>query len=157
VKLVGENEVVAAGGERRLTSTANRASDAFVTEFTRKYSALAARSPVYAQLRNLIDLAIAAAYVQQEDFYAKAKWPMEFFGSEQAFAVETYSVPKTVETAVNAIWKGSRLVTPVGGGVTIHPTMALQSDNLLPDEKGQVDKLRQDTQLKLAEGQWWWD
>ncbi len=157
VKLVGEDEVVTAAGQRKVASRANKASQAFVTEFTKKYSILADRSPVYAQLRNLIDLAIAAAYIHQEDLYAKANWPMELFGNEQAFAVETYSIPKTVETAVNAIWKGRRLITPVGGGVTIHPALALQSDNLLPDQRGKVDKLRQQTKIKLAKGQWWWD
>jgi len=157
VKLVGEDEVVTAAGQRKVASRANKASQAFVTEFTKKYSTLADRSPVYAELRNLIDLAIAAAYIHQEDLYGKANWPMELFGNEQAFAVETYNVPKTVETAVNAIWKGRRLMTPVGGGVTIHPVLALQSDNLLSDQRGKVDKLRQQTKIKLAKGQWWWD
>lgn len=157
VKLVGEDEVVTAAGQRKVASRANKASQAFVTEFTKKYSALAGRSPVYAELRNLIDLAIAAAYIHQEDLYGKAKWPMELFGNEKAFAVERYNIPKTVETAVNAIWKGRRLMTPVGGGVTIHPALALQSDNLLSDQRGKVDKLRQQTKIKLAKGQWWWD
>ena len=157
VKLVGEDEVVTAGGQRKEASRSNPASQAFVTEFTTKYSALADRSPVYAELRNLVDLAVAAAYIQQEDLYGKAKWPMELLGDERAFAVETYNIPKTVETAVNAIWKGRRLMTPVGGGVAIHPALALQSGNLLPDQRGKVDKLHQETKLKLAEGQWWWD
>jgi hypothetical protein len=157
VKLIGEAEVVTAGGQRKAASSANKASQAFVTEFTRKYAALASRSPVYAELRNLIDLSIAAAYIHQEDLYHRANWQMELFGSEKAFPVQRYSVPKTVETAVNAIWKGRRLMTPVGGGVTIHPALALQSDNLLPDERGKVNELRQKTKLELAEGQWWWD
>jgi hypothetical protein len=157
VKLVGEDEVVTSGGQRKDASRSNPASQAFVTEFTEKYSRLADRSPVYAELRNLIDLAVAAAYIQQEDFYGKAKWPMDLFGDERALAVETYNVPKTVETAVNAIWKGRRLMTPVGGGVEIHPALALKPDNLQPDQRGQVEKLRQQTELKLAEGQWWWD
>jgi hypothetical protein len=157
VKVVGEDEVVMPGGQRHAASRSNKASQAFVTDFTRKYASLAARSPVYAELRNLIDLAIAAAYIHQEDFYGKAHWPMELFGNEQAFSVETYPAPKMVETAVNAVWKGRRLMTPVGGGVTIHPALALQSDNVLADQRGKVDKLRQETKLKLAKGQWWWD
>jgi hypothetical protein len=157
VKLVGEDEVVTSGGQRKEASRSNPASQAFVVEFTKRYSELADRSPVYAELRNLIDLAVAAAYIQQEDFYGKAKWPMELLGDERALAVETYNIPKTVETAVNAIWKGRRLMTPVGGGVAIHPALALQSDNLLPDQRGKVDKLHQETKIKLAEGQWWWD
>lgn len=157
VKLVGENELVSSGGQRQITGGFNRASQAFVTGFTKLYPELAERSPVYADLRNLIDVAIAAAFIQQQDFYGKAGWKFEFFGDEKAFSVENYEIPKTVETVVNAIWKGNRLLTPVGGGVQIQPAKALESDQLLSDEKGKVAKLRQETKINLAKGQWWWD
>jgi hypothetical protein len=157
VKLVGENELVTNSGQRRASGGFNKASQAFVTGFTKLYPELADRSPVYADLRNLIDVAIAAAFIQEQDYYGKAGWKMEFFGDEAAFAVENYDIPKTVETVVNAVWKGSRLLTPVGGGVQIEAQKALESDHRLADEKGKVAKLRQDTKINLAKGQWWWD
>lgn len=157
VKLVGEDEVVSAQGQRQASSRADAASQAFVTGFTKKYAELAERSPVYAELRNLVDLAVAAAYIQQEDLCGKAGWAMELFGSEKQFAVETCPAPKRVETAVNAIWKGNRLMTPIGGGVDIQAARALSSENRLADERGQVAKLREETKLNLAPGQWWWD
>ena len=157
VKLVGEDEMVTADGERKAASRANAASQAFVASFTKKYSELAERSPVYAELRNLVDLAVAAAYMQQEDYYGKAGWEMGLFGDEKAFAVQTYHAPVKVGTAVNAIWRGRSLMTPVGGGVTIHAEMALAPENLLEDKDGKLAKSRQETKLDLAEGQWWWD
>jgi len=158
VKLVGENELVTGNGERRAAAgRGSKASHDFVVSFTSRYSDLAERSPVYAELRNLIDLAVAAAYIQDQGYYEKTGWKMPFFGSEQEFPVETYSIPKTVETAVNAIWKGHSLMTPIGGGVTIQPTEALKEDNLRPDKKGKVSKLREGVKLNLPKGQWWWD
>ena len=157
VKLVGENEVVTAGGQREASALTNRASQAFVDGFTKKYSELAERSPVYAELRNVIDVAVAAAFIQQQDYYGKAGWKMSLLGDERSFAVETLTAPETVATAVNAIWKGRRLMTPVGGGVTIQPARALDSDNLLADENEKVAKARAETKIELAEGQWWWD
>jgi hypothetical protein len=158
VKLVGEDEVVTAGGERRASAgRGNKASRAFVNAFTKKYAELAERSPVYAELRNLIDLSIAAAYIQQEGYCVKADWKMELFASEQAFPVETFDIPKTVESAANAIFKGNTLGTPVGGGVQIEATNALESENILKDEKGKVSKLHQTVKPNLAKGQWWWD
>ena len=121
VKLVGENEVVGEEGQRKSAGRTDAASQTFVKSFTAKYSELAERSPVYAQLRNLIDLSIAAAYIRHEGFYGKAEWKMDLFGDEQRFAVETYDMPKQVAPAINAIWKGSRLMTPIGGGVAIQP------------------------------------
>jgi hypothetical protein len=158
VKLVGADEVVTAGGERRASiSRANKASKAFVNAFTKKYPELAERSPIYAELRNVIDLSIAAAYIQQQDYCGKAGWKMELFGSERAFPVEAYDIPKTVESAVNAIWQGNTLGTPVGGGVQIQAAMAIESDKILSDEKGKVTKLHESVKPNLAKGQWWWD
>ena len=54
---------------------------------------LAEHEPVYAQLRNLIDMSIAAAFIQQNDYYGQAGWNMEVFGDEAAFPVETYNAP----------------------------------------------------------------
>lgn len=157
VKVVGEDELVGSGGQRQASGAVNQASQAFVTAFTQKYAELAERSPVFADLRNLIDLAVAAAYIQKADFYGKAGWNMPIFGDETKFAVRTYQAPKHVASAVNAIWKGYRLMTPIGGGVSINAAKALESGNLLPDEASRVARTRQEIRLELAEGQWWWD
>jgi hypothetical protein len=157
VKLVGEDEVVTGSGERKAAARSSKASQAFVKSFTHKYPELAERSPVYAELRNLIDLAIAAACIQKQGYREKAGWKMEFFGSEKDYPVETYDIPKTAESAVNVIARGNTISFPVGGGVTIRPTEAIEHENLLPDDKGKVSKLREGTKVNLAKGQWWWD
>jgi len=82
---------------------------------------------------------------------------MKFFGDEQAYSIETYDIPKTVESAVNAIWRGQTLMTPIGGGVQIQPAQAIVSDRLLSDEKGKVGKVYETVKPDLAKGQWWWD
>ena len=157
VKLIGEDELVSTQGGRTSAGRQSKASRLFVTSFTKKYPELAERSPVYAELRNLIDLAVAAAYVQQEDFYTKAGWSMEFLGNEKAFPVRTFNAPRQVPPALGIKEKGAHLMTPIGGGVQIQPTQALQSSNLLPDEKGKVAEARQEVKPQLAKGQWWWD
>ncbi|HEY4759730.1 MAG TPA: DUF1598 domain-containing protein, partial [Thermoguttaceae bacterium] len=47
VKLVGENELVSSAGQRQISGGFNKASQAFVTGFTKLYPELAARSPIY--------------------------------------------------------------------------------------------------------------
>jgi hypothetical protein len=158
VKLIGEDEMVTADGQRHQADRGSKASHEFVASFTRKYSELAERSPVYAELRNLIDLSIAAAFIREQDYVLKAGWKMAFFGDESAFPVEVYNVPQTVETAVNALWRGHTLVTPVGGGVNIEAEQALNPNNVLSDDKGTVAKHREGNSVpELAPGQWWWD
>lgn len=157
VKCVGEDELVGSDGHRQAVGRGDRASQAFVSSFTKVYSELADKSPVYAELRNLIDLSVAAAYMQRENLYNKAGWKMEVLSDEKVIPCETFNAPKQVATAVNAIWKGRQLLTPVGGGVQIEALQALTPDNRLSDKDGKVAKIREQTKVELAKGQWWWD
>ena len=158
VKLVGENEFVGANGQRTKSGSSSRASTAFTSSFTKFYGEIARRSPVYAQLRDVIDMAVAAAFIQHEGYYAKAGWDMQLFGDESRFPVEVYHAPSKVDTVVTSIWKGNRLMTPVAGGVHVEAAMALKLENLLKDNEGKVEKARQATKLDhLEAGQWWWD
>jgi Protein of unknown function (DUF1598) len=158
VKLVGEDEVVSKDGKRSKSSRVNRASDSFVKAFTKVYPKLAEQAPVYAQLRNCIDLAVAAAFIQNQDYYELAKWKPAVFSDEKAFPVETLNAPQQVESAVNGIWKGNTLATPIGGGVQMRPTEAVESTNLLEDKGAKVKETRTAIDLsKLAPDQWWWD
>lgn len=158
VKLVGEDEVVGTNGQRTAQGHSGRASQMFTHGFTQKYPELSRRKPIYAQLRNLVDMSIAAAHILREDYYGKAGWNMEVFGDENLFPVEVYQVPAEVDTVVTSAWKGSRLVTPVGGGVRIEAPQALEPTNVLADEGGKVNQARHETVLDgLQPGQWWWD
>jgi hypothetical protein len=158
VELVSADELVRADGTRQTSGKVDGASQQFVESFTRRYEQLAHRVPVYAQLRNLIDMVIATAFIQQQDFYGQAGWSMEVFGNEQLMPVEVYAAPKQVDTAVNAIWKGNVLMTPIGGGVHINPRKAISAEHIQPDEDGSLADARERVAIKnLTEGQWWWD
>jgi len=156
VKLCGADEVVMPDGRRLDANRADGASRTFTQTFTNKYPEIAARNPVYAQLRTLIDLAVVAAYMQEHDAYGKAQWSAETLRDEQAYSIERLETPREVETAINAVWRGSKLITPIGGGVTMHPRMALNSPNLLLDDTGEVAATRAAAK-DLPAGRWWWD
>ena len=79
VELVGENERVA-GGRRAASGRVNKASQAFCKDFTDKFVAIAQRVRIYAEMRQLFDVAIAAAYIQEQDFYGQANWEMAGVG-----------------------------------------------------------------------------
>jgi hypothetical protein len=158
VKLIGVDELVRADGTRVASGKVDKASKTFTETFTREYEELAKRVPVYGQLRNLINMSIAAAYIQQQDFYGKASWDMSTFASEKLLPCDTYLPPSKVDTAVNAIWKNNTLMTPIGGGVNIQPTQALLSSNILKDEDKSVEKTQKSAApINLKDGQWWWD
>ena len=156
VKLVGADEVVRPDGSRMQADRADRASRMFAEAFTKKYPEIAARNPVYAQLRTLVDLAVTAAYLQEHDAYGKTGWEAATLRDEKAYAIETLPAAQEVETAINAVWRGPRLLTPIGGGVTMQPRMALDSPNLLMDEQGTVTTARS-AAAKLPDDRWWWE
>jgi hypothetical protein len=159
VKLVDENEVVLADGQRAAASgVKNGASMAFTASFTQKYAEIANKKPIYAQLKNVIDMSVAAAFIQQQDFYGKTDWRADVFLDESKFPIQTRQAPLQVGTVVTSIWKGNRLLTPVAGGVTIQAHQALKAENLLADEQGKTQKARQDiSPANLKPDQWWWD
>jgi hypothetical protein len=158
VKLVGEDEVVNQDGSRQGRGAANRASEAFTSTFTKVYPKLAESDAIWQQLRNCIDLSVVAAYMQQNDLYGQVGWRMETFGNEQVMPVETLNAPKQVASAVNSIWKGHTLMTPIGGGVQIQATRALESSNMLAEDDAEVAAARDGVNLKsLPADMWWWD
>ena len=158
VKLVGALEAVGNDGSRRSTQKTNRAAQAYCQAFTKKYAKIAAKSPVYAQLRNLMDLSIAAAHIQAQEYHSMANWKMEIFGDESRFPVETYATPTQVETVVNVVRKGNSFITPIGGGVEIRPALALDENNLVADPKGKTAKAHAELDLtKIDANTWWWD
>ncbi|QGJ70153.1 Secreted protein containing DUF1598 [Planctomycetales bacterium 10988] len=157
VKLIGEDELVAADGQRVSNRNTNSASGRFVQGFTAKYPQIAERSPVYAQLRNLIDMLVAAAYMQQQDLYGEVEWEPLVFAHEKLFETQKYNTPAQVESAVNSLWKGRTLMTPVGGGVEITAYKALSEGNLMMDEDGKLESQHQQITPNLQAGQWWWD
>jgi hypothetical protein len=156
VKLISADELVTSDGSRQQSGLSDRASKAFTEDFTRNYAAIARQAPVFTELRNIIDLSIVVALLAHQKLPEKANWKMEAFLDEGAYAVETLNVPRQVETAVAAVWRGNRLLTPIGGGVRIQPRKAIDSAQV--DLEGTVGKARDSVDIKnLAAGQWWWD
>ena len=156
VKLANANEVVQRDGSRVSADRPDRASELYTLAFTRKYPQIAEANPVYAQLRTLVDLSVVAAYLQEHDAYGRTLWGAELLLDERSYTIENYAVPTHVEPAVNAIWRGRRLSTPIGGGVVMQPRLALDSPNILLDEKGTVAGVHTNVS-ELPAGRWWWD
>ena len=158
VKLVGEDEVIRNDGTRQQAGGQNRASLRFTQSFTSQYAQLAERAPVYGQLRNCVDMLVMAAYLQDNDIYGQAGWDLSVLGNESIYPVETFNPPQKVASAVNSIWKGRHLATPVGGGVQIQAQQALKSENLVADDKGSLQTAREEISISdLPADKWWWD
>ena len=157
VKLVGEDERVDRAGNRSKSAKSDPASKAFTKEFTDKFEKLADVTPVFFDMRNLFDLSVCAAFIQEQDFCGLAGWDLGCLGDENKFKVEIANAPRQVETAVNAIWRGSRLLTPIGGGVHISARRLASSDATEEDSALSDAQAKASAPESLSAGQWWWD
>ena len=144
----------------RIVSTGKKSSPAskkYATSFTKKYPEISKVRPVYAQLRNIIDMLVLAAWIHKSKAYQKVDWTPDFFLDEKKFSIETMPDPKQCPCVANAVWKGHVLVLPAGGGVSINAARALTSKHLIKDKKGAIAKVQKEIQLGDDPQQWWWD
>ena len=163
VKLLGENEMLTERGERLRAGKVDPLSQEFSGNFTQHFEKLAARHPVFAELRNIFDMTLVAAILRQESLADRANWRMTCFGDANEFALPTQTTPTSVESLVNQrrITSGKQVhvLTAVSGGVQIDVSSTLKSDKYLEDGTGQLGS-RHDAN-NAPEGAsrrtWWWD
>ncbi len=158
VNLLGEDELVNADGSRSANKArSNPATRAYAKSFTQKFESIADQVPVYANLRNLIDMSIVAAFLQKEGVYAKTNWDADFFADEAQYQTEYLNEVQFAETAVNTVRRSANLVSyPTGGGVTIEPQIALNEEHLKYDDDGKVEAKRAQAETNDPNA-WWWD
>ena len=101
VKVLSENELLTATGQRVHTGASDVLNSEFARNFTLHFSELAAKYPIYADLQNMFDLALLGALVRSERLADRIDWHMTYFGNPKQYRVETSDSPKTVETVIN--------------------------------------------------------
>lgn len=138
-------------------AAAPRAARQYAVSFTKHYATLAQQKTVFAQLQTVVDLLVMAAWLKKVNAWEVVDWnggklldPSFECGPKRVAA-------KQVPCVANAIWKNRLLVFPVGGGVSISPTAALEPDVLRTDSDQQLDRLAAEIKLPVDKSIWWWD
>ncbi len=162
VKVLSENELLTAQGRRVHTNKSEQLNRQFAESFTKQFAALSGKYPVYAELRNLCDLALVAALVRQEGLADQVGWHQTFFGDPEAYAVELGTAPKSVETIANLrrIRSGTKLHTIYGvsGGVEIRPNALVTADAIETDRYGALATPQSSAAPNDQPAEaWWWD
>ena len=159
VKVESENEHVTPQGERKHTGESEPINRQFAASFTKHFSELCGKYPVYAELRNLCDLALAASLVREEGLADKAGWHMAYFGNPQAFAVERGDAPKEVDAIVNCrVAEKGRFIAGVSGGVIVKPNELVSQKAIKVESYPQLQQQRPGKAAKpQAADRWWWD
>ncbi len=157
VKVESENEHVTAQGQRVHTGESEPLNRRFTASFTQHFDELCAKYPVYAELRNLCDLALAASLIREEGLTDKADWHMAYFGNPQAFAVELGEPPKEVDAIVNCrVADRGRFIAGVSGGVVVKPGELVSRQAMHVEGSPQLQGERLG-KAKPQTDRWWWD
>ncbi len=159
VKVQSENELLAERGRRVHTGVSDEKNQKFAHDFTRHFQDLAVKYPVYAELRNVFDLAVAASLIRSQKLAERIDWKMPFFGRDGSYATHQEIAPLEVESIVNhRFLDGRRFIVGVSGGVVFDARSRVSPQAIETADHGQLEYERDYSRPRQeSRGRWWWD
>ena len=182
VKVLSETEFIDAQGKRIHTGGSVGPTKTFAEDFTTHFEKLADKYPIYQQLKNVFDLAMAANLIHHHGLAQQAAWKTMFFAPRQAseandgamfvstaaqsilrYPFAKANTPRQVDTVMNdrvirqRVKSKTRKHTIVGvsGGVSADFNELLGKG--LVDAPGKDKNLSLPASPDLAPSTWWWD
>lgn len=178
VKVLSETEFISEQGQRIHTGASHGPTKAFAEDFTAHFDKLADKYPIYQELKNLFDLAVAANLIHRHGLAERALWSTEFFAPEESetefvsttcqpivfgYPMKQARIPREVDSVINHRIIRQRLGTTtrrhtiigVSGGVSADVQQMLTSHELETTNNLEAPELRRQPDNKPRV--WWWD
>ena len=158
-QVLSENELLTQQGERLHTGKSDEMTSKFARSFTKHFETLAAKYPVYADMRNIFDLALVAGLLKSHDLNGQADWHLTHFGPEGKYEVELGPAPTRVDSVINhRVINGKHIVAGVSGGVRVDPGPLASRDAVQTADAGEMAEYRKTSApTDLPRHAWWWD
>ena len=151
VKALTEEGFLAAGGAIAGGGKEDRQGKKWADAFTERYEALSAEMPAFGELRNCMDLAVAAAILLKEDLAARADCDLSLLLDEKRLAIAEFHTPRSVASHASVRAKGRQWIVGISGGVDVNSWEVLEHVEL--DER--LATVRE--QGAASGTNWWWD
>jgi hypothetical protein len=152
VKCLTAEDTFSQAGQRTSTGAASAVAQKWADNMTAKYEALAMKEPIFAELRNCIDLAVVAALILKEDLTGRAACELPTLLGEKTYQVAEFNVPKEVDSKATAVKKGRNWVISASGGVMIQPWEMIQTAQT--SEKVAPARTKA---IQARSSTWWWN
>jgi hypothetical protein len=157
VRVLSENELLAQQGKRVHTGQSDPLNRQFAEDFTANFAELAAKYPLYGELRNMFDLAMAVALIQSNGLAERVNWQPSVLIQADKLGLPQLAVPRQVETVVShRVVNRRQIIAGVSGGVMVAPGDVIGSPRGYDDD-GSLARNRQAAPSEMATGAWWWD
>lgn len=127
VKAMTQDDFVAATGVVRRPGKVDPLAQQWADLMTQNYEPLSKEIMVFGQLRNLMDLAVIAALIEQEQLLSVANCQLPvLMRPDSELMTDGWNPAKTVATQCSFIKKGSNYVITASGGVDINSWQVIQ-------------------------------
>lgn len=150
VKAMTENDFFDASGTVHQTGKSDAVSQRWADMMTARYEELSMADPVFAELRNCMDLAVVTALLAKERLTDKAGNPLATLTGDR-LATAALPAPKQVDSRSALIKKGKKTMI-VSGGVQINPWQAVEKTQT--SDKPTAVRTATAPQRQTT---WWWD
>jgi hypothetical protein len=148
VQTLTQNEYVDTRGIRHESDRTDLTAEKWAELMTERYDELAKADPVFAELKNCMDLALVAALVFREGLIQKSGCELPALLDANVLALPEYAAPKEIASRASIVKKGRH--TLIGtGGVEINPWTALEETT----ENAKLVQLQK--QVSFDGSQWW--
>ncbi len=169
VKVVSADEILDRNGKRIQTGKSTGPAAEFARGFTKHFDDMAAKYPIYRQLKNVFDLAMVTNLITSQGIDKTCKWNMTYFGPEKkgdlTYTSERGNIPKEVKSVMNyrdiPYRKNGRTVNTkraigLSGGVSVDVGNFLRSKDSIKKDTYGVLELDHKSAKPVSEN-WWWD
>lgn len=153
VKCLTEDEIVTRQGTVQGTGRTSPAAEKWANLMTEKYDELSAKQTIFAQLRNVMDLCVIAALIDQYDLCQKANCSLSLLTDPNSDLLSfDWFPPKTLPPQCSFLRTNRGWVVTASGGVQIN----LFQVATRIEENSTIGKLH-DQAIGNASTSWWWN
>jgi hypothetical protein len=153
VRVMTEDGYLTAVGRIGETDSENPHAVRWAESMTAAYRELSQEFPVFAQLRNCMNMAIVASLIQQQRLVERTGCDLSLLVDQRHIRGPSYNVPRTVDSAASFVSTRRGWVVSISGGVEIDAWRVLRRPLEEPALATQWD------QAAAARGEtaWWWE
>ena len=144
-----EDDFLNADGTRKHTGKAGSAAQKWADSFTANYAELSKKQTIFADLRNLIDLAVVGAVIHKHNLLETAGLNAPRLMSEEE--IDIYDVPRRVDSKASVLRRGKGWLISASGGVQMVPEELASTT----EEDAALTPIRKEAMAK--DMNWWWD
>jgi hypothetical protein len=169
VQVLSENEQLAALGKRVHTGESDALTKQFADSFSKEYSGLVDKYPIYGQLERVFELSLALAVIEKQGLPELVGWTPSLLVDRERLRLPRVAAPRSVETVINhKVIGGRKIIAGISGGVwvdggkslTVADAQSTASGNLANVRKTPVALAKPEPDRKAEKAQeivWWWD